>query len=43
MILDHDQLVDSVNSERVQAAALRFLDTERYVQGILYPEAAPEE
>jgi len=38
LILEYDQLVDSVSSERVQAAANRYLDTERYVQGILYPE-----
>lgn len=40
LILAFDELVKSVTSERLQEAARRYLRTERYVVGELYPESA---
>ena len=38
LILDYDALVRSVTPERMQATAQRYLNKERYVLGVLYPE-----
>ncbi|MCP3980848.1 MAG: insulinase family protein [bacterium] len=37
-VLDYDRFVESVTPENVQAAARRYLNMERYVKGVLYPE-----
>ena len=42
LILEYAPLVDSVSSERIQASAKRYLDTERYVLGKLWPEESAE-
>lgn len=39
LILKYQALVSSVSAERIQAAARRYLDLNRYVIGILAPEA----
>ncbi|ANM31992.1 hypothetical protein ABI59_00700 [Acidobacteria bacterium Mor1] len=39
-ILKYDELVQSVTAERMKQMALRYLDKENYVQGVLYPEEA---
>ncbi len=38
LVLEYDDLVASVSSERVGKAAKLYLDKERYVLGVLYPE-----
>ena len=38
LILEYDALVENVTAERLQAAAGRYLDTERYLLGVLNPE-----
>ncbi len=38
LILDYDTLVKNVSSPRIQEAAKRYLKTDRYVIGVLYPE-----
>lgn len=38
-ILAYDELIEQVTSERMQEAARRYLDPQRYVLGVLYPEA----
>ena len=43
LILDYDTLVKSVSSSRIQEAAKRYLRTDRYVIGVLYPEKVTEE
>jgi zinc protease len=42
LVLEHDELVQSVTPERIQAAAKRYLNTERYILGVLYPEEGAE-
>jgi len=42
LILDYDSLVESVSSERVQAAAERYLASDRYLLGVLNPEEGVE-
>jgi zinc protease len=39
LILDHEELVETVTAANLQAAADRYLDTGRSVRAILYPEA----
>ena len=39
MGIDYDDLVDSVSPERIRAAAERYLNSDRYVLGVLYPES----
>ncbi len=41
VLLDEDKLIDRVTVENLQAAARRYLDTSRYVLGVLKPEAPP--
>jgi zinc protease len=41
-ILRYDELIGSATSERVRAAARRYLDETRYVLGVLRPEAAAQ-
>ena len=41
-ILDYDQLIEAVTVEAVQDAAKRYLDEERYILGVLYPEEGAE-
>jgi zinc protease len=43
LILAYDELVHSVSAERLRAAARRYLDAQRYVIGVLYPEGPPAE
>ena len=43
LILDYDALVKSVSSSRIQEAAKRYLKTDRYVIGVLYPEKVSED
>ncbi len=43
LILDYETLVKSVSSPRIQESAKRFLQTDRYVMGVLYPEKAGED
>ncbi|MCP4655330.1 MAG: insulinase family protein [bacterium] len=38
LILAYDELIDRVTSENMQEAARRYLDPQRYVLGVLYPE-----
>jgi zinc protease len=38
LVLEYDDLVASVSAERIVNAAKLYLDGERYVQGVLYPE-----
>ena len=38
LILEYDQLVESVSSARLKGAAHLYLDTSQYVQGVLNPE-----
>ena len=40
---DYDALVDYVTPERLQEAARRYLDTERYVLGVLFPDEVDDE
>jgi zinc protease len=40
LVLEYEPLVESVTAERVQQAARRYIDLERYVQAVLYPEAS---
>jgi zinc protease len=40
LILAYDELVELVTSKQLQAAAHRYIDTDTYVLGVLYPEAA---
>ncbi len=42
LILQFQPLVDGFTNEDVQATARRYLDPERYVLGVLYPENGPE-
>lgn len=37
-ILEHGALVEQLSSERIQAAANRYLDDEKFVLGVLFPE-----
>ena len=39
VILDHETLVESVTADSLRAAAGRYLDTDRSVRAVLYPEA----
>jgi len=39
LILDYDRLVETITAASMQEAAQRYLDENRYVLGILYPEA----
>ncbi len=41
-ILNYEEVVDAVTVERVREAAGRYLDSERYVVGVLYPEGGEE-
>ena len=43
LILDYETLVTSVSSRRIQETAKRYLQTDRYVIGVLYPEKAIED
>ena len=43
LLLEHDRLVGGITPESVQETAKRYLNTERYVLGILKPEAAAAE
>ncbi len=40
-ILDYDRLVASISPETIRDAARRYLQLDRYVLGVLHPEAAP--
>lgn len=37
-VLTYDDLIDSLDAEDVQESARMYLDEDRYVQGVLYPE-----
>ncbi len=39
LILDYTKFVDDLTPERIQQAAIRYLDRERYVKVTLYPES----
>ena len=41
-ILRYDEMIEAVTAEALQEAAQRYFDTERYVQGVLYPEESVE-
>ena len=41
LILEHDELVESVTTENLRQAAGRYLLTDRSVRAILYPEDGP--
>ncbi len=41
-ILHYDKFVDAVTTDSVHDAARRYLNTERYVKGVLHPEALAE-
>jgi len=43
LILDFDTLLEQVEAEKLQEAAVRYLDPERYVLGVLYPESREDE
>ncbi len=43
LILEFQPLIDGFTDEDVQATARRYLDPERYVLGLLYPESEPGE
>ena len=42
LVLDYQELVDGLSSDKLQAAATRYLNRERYVMGQLVPEGDGE-
>ena len=38
VVIDQDRMIRGLHSDDIRKAANRFLDTERYVLGLLYPE-----
>ena len=41
-ILDYDDVFDAVTPERVREAAQSYIDPDRYVLGVLYPEGGAD-